>query len=301
MLSQVHVLLTYTCPFECDHCFVYSSPYAEGTFTVGQIDDLLAQARAVPTVEWIYFEGGESFLFYPLLLHGIRSARELGFEVGIVTSGFFGTTPEDAELWLRPPAELGIGDLSVSDDAFHHGAEEDNPAKRTLRAAESLGIPTGTITIDPPTRPSQPGQAKGEAVAGGSVMFKGRAADLLAPGLPGRPWHTLNSCPYEELNSPERIHVDPYGYAQVCQGISIGNVWETPIGEIMTSHRAADHPICGPLVDGGPQELASAFGYYPAERYVDECHLCFETRRSLLDRFPAELAPRQVYGPTALG
>ena len=296
MLDQVHILLTYTCPFECDHCFVYSSPHAEGTFTVGQLHELLDQAQAVPSVEWIYFEGGESFLFYPLLLEGVRSARARGFEVGIVTSGYFATTIEDAELWLRPLAELGLADLSVSDDAFHHGEEADNPAKRARRVAESLGIPTGTITIDPPVQPSQPGQAIGEAVVGGSVMFKGRAADLIAPGLPGRPWHTLVSCPYEELETPERVHVDPYGHVQVCQGISIGNVWERPVGEIVTDHRAADHPICGPLVEGGPQELASALGFAPDDRYVDECHLCFETRRSLLDRFPKELAPAQVYG-----
>ncbi len=296
MLSQLHILLTYTCPFECDHCFVYSSPYAEGTLTVGEIHALLAQAQEVPTIDWIYFEGGESFLFYPLLLEGVRSARERGFEVGIVTSGFFGATDEDAELWLRPLAELGLGDLSVSDDAFHHGEEADNPAKRTMRAAQRLGIPTGAISLEQPTVGITPGQSKGESVASGGVMFRGRAVDRLADGLPGRPWHTLRECPYEELETPTRIHVDPYGHVQICQGISIGNVWKKPIRGLMTDYRAEDHPICGPLIEGGPHELASALGFDPEERYVDECHLCFEVRRSLMDRFPNELTPRQVYG-----
>jgi len=31
-------------------------------------------------------------------------------------------------------------------------------------------------------------------------------------------------------------------------------------------------------------------------QYVDECHLCYLTRRALLDRFPEYLAPKQVYG-----
>ena len=30
--------------------------------------------------------------------------------------------------------------------------------------------------------------------------------------------------------------------------------------------------------------------------FVDECHYCFLVRRSLIDRFPEHLAPRQVYG-----
>ena len=296
MLSQLHILLTYTCPYECDHCFVYSSPYAEGTFTTGQLGKLLDQAQDVPTIDWIYFEGGESFLFYPLLLEGVRSARDRGFEVGIVTSGFFAATEEDAELWLRPLAELGVADLSVSDDAFHHEESSDNPAKRTMRAAERLGIPNDSITIDPPAGPGTPGQPKGEAVAGGSVMFRGRAVDRLALGLADRPWNTLVECPFEELEDPTRIHVDPYGHVQLCQGVSIGNVWKTPIRGLMEHYRAADHPICGPLVEGGPQQLASVYGFDPDDRYVDECHLCFETRRSLLHRFPDELAPRQVYG-----
>ncbi len=296
MLAQLHILLTYTCPFECDHCFVYSSPYAEGTFSVGRLNQLLDQAQDVPTIDWIYFEGGESFLFYPLLVEGVRSARERGFEVGIVTSGFFAATEADAELWLRPLAQLGIADLSVSDDAFHHGEETDNPAKRTIRVAKHLGIPTGSISIDPPDGFGTIGQAKGEPVAGGSVMFRGRAVDRLAPGLPGRAWDTLNECPFEELETPTRIHVDPYGHVQLCQGISIGNVWKTPVRKIMEHYRAADHPICGPLVEGGPVELASSYGFDPDDEYVDECHLCFETRRSLLHRFPEVLTPHQVYG-----
>ncbi|HSR43902.1 MAG TPA: radical SAM protein [Acidimicrobiia bacterium] len=296
MLSQLHILLTYTCPFECDHCFVYSSPYAEGTFTAPQLHALLDQAQDVPTIDWIYFEGGESLLFYPLLLEGVRSARERGFEVGIVTSGFFGTTEDDAELWLRPLAELRIADLSVSDDAFHHGDQPDNPAKRTMRVAERLGIPTGPISIDPPEVGGPPGQDKGEAVSGGKVMFRGRAVDRLAQGMPDRPWHTMTECPYEELEDPTRIHLDPYGHIQLCQGISIGNVWETPLRKVMEQYRSGDHPICGPLVEGGPQELASAYSFDPQDRYVDECHLCFETRRSMLHRFPNELTPHQVYG-----
>lgn len=296
MLSQLHVLLTYTCPFECDHCFVYSSPYAEGTFTAPQLHAALDQAQDVPTIDWIYFEGGESFLFYPLLLEGVRSARERGFEAGIVTSGFFGTTEEDAELWLRPLAELGIADLSVSDDAFHHGEESDNPAKRTMRVAERFGIPTGPISVDPPEAGGFPGQDKGEAVTGGKVMFRGRAVDRLTQGIPDRPWHTMIECPYEELEDPTRIHLDPYGHVQLCQGISIGNVWQTPLRKVMEQYRSGDHSICGPLVEGGPQELASAHSFDPEDRYVDECHLCFETRRALLHRFPEELAPHQVYG-----
>ena len=48
MLTGIHVLLTYTCNFECDHCFLYCSPRAEGTFTLEQIREVIEEAGKDP-------------------------------------------------------------------------------------------------------------------------------------------------------------------------------------------------------------------------------------------------------------
>ena len=79
MLTNVHILLTYQYTFECDHCFLYSGPFAEGTMTLSQIRRVLDESRKIGSVKWIYFEGGEPFLFYPLLLEGVKLARDRGF------------------------------------------------------------------------------------------------------------------------------------------------------------------------------------------------------------------------------
>lgn len=34
MLTGIHILLTYTCTRECDHCFLHCGPKQEGTFTL---------------------------------------------------------------------------------------------------------------------------------------------------------------------------------------------------------------------------------------------------------------------------
>ena len=47
MLTGLHFLLTYMCNSECDHCFVFSSPRAKGTFTLAQIQSLLDEAEAI--------------------------------------------------------------------------------------------------------------------------------------------------------------------------------------------------------------------------------------------------------------
>ena len=292
--EQVHILLSYHCNFECDHCFVYSGPDAAGTFTPSQIRTLLDQARAIASVERIYFEGGEPFLFYPLLLKGVREARERGFEVGLVTNSYWADCEENALLWLRPLAELGIADLSVSDDDFHLG--EDSHAARAVAAARRLGIPADIICIAQPEAEAPATHGKGEAITSGKGMFRGRAVEKLTAGLPTRPWASLAECPYEELERPNRVHVDGYGYVHICQGISMGNVWETPLARLVEEYDPASHPISGPLIRGGPAQLAEEHGFLPDDGYVDECHLCYLTRRALLNDFPDSLAPRQVYG-----
>jgi hypothetical protein len=120
--------------------------------------------------------------------------------------------------------------------------------------------------------------------------------ERLIDGLPRRPPETFTECAREELERPSRVHVDPYGHVQVCQGLSIGNVWKTPLARLAEQYEPAAHPVCGPLIQGGPARLARQYGTETEAGYVDECHLCYLTRRALIDRFPEQLAPRQVYG-----
>jgi len=298
MLTGIHLLLTYACNFACDHCFLYCGPSAEGTFSLQQIKAVLGEAKKMGTVDSVYFEGGEPFLYYPLMVEGIRVAREQGFQTGIVTNSYWATTEEDAELWLRPLAELEIGDLSVSDDAFHHGEEEDNPAKRASRVAKRLGIPTDAICIDEPTVETgvDKDQERGRPVIGGGAMFRGRAAEQLVDGLPTRPWDELTQCPYEDLRDPGRVHLDPFGHVHLCQGLSMGNMWETPLATLAQDYDPDSHPVCGPLLEGGPALLARRHDVEHDEEYIDECHFCYTVRLALVDRFPQYLSPRQVYG-----
>lgn len=298
MLSGVHFLLTYTCTSECDHCFLYCSPGAKGTFTRSRIGDALDQAAKIHSVRWAYFEGGEPFLFYPLMLDGIAKARERGFQTGVVTNSYWATSMENALLWLKPLSELGVADLSVSDDALHHGEDTKTPAKTALAAAQELGIPASPICITAPVSGSVASDtgAKGAPVIGGNVLFRGRAVEKLAAHQARVPWEQLRECKHEELGSPERVHVDPFGNVHICQGLLMGNMWEVPLPKLVAEYDAPRHPICGPLLRGGPAELAKRHGVTPESGYVDECHLCWESRKALLDRFPQYLAPKPVYG-----
>jgi len=295
-ISGLHILLTYQCTFECDHCFVWGSPNQSGTLTVNQIGQILEQARAAG-VEWIYFEGGEPFLFYPILVWGVKRAVEMGFHVGIVSNAYWANSVADALEWLAPLAGL-IEDLSVSSDLYHYSEAMSQQAQQAVTAAGQLGIPVGTISVAQPEAVAA--AASGQLPQGQSgVMYRGRAASKLASRTPHQDWETFTHCPHEDLRDPGRTHLDPLGNLHICQGISLGNLFTVPLGEIITGYDPESHPICGPLLAGGPVALVSEYALPHEAAYADACHLCYEARRDLRSRFPDILLPDQMYGINA--
>ncbi len=294
-LTGLHLLLTYQCTFECDHCFVWSSPWARGTLTLTQIRDILRQARELGTLTSIYFEGGEPFLYYATLLNGVREAKRARFSVGIVSNAYWATSGEDAVEWLRPFAGL-LSDMSISSDLYHYDEKLAQQAKNASAAAKQLDIPIGVIEV------AQPEDVNAVSVEGqlprgeSAVMYRGRAAVELTPRAARHAWDTFNACPHEDLREPGRIHVDPLGNLHICQGISIGNLFRAPLGEIGAAYDPDAHPITGALLNGGPAELARRYGLNRADAYADACHLCYEARVALRARFPEILAPDQMYG-----
>ena len=296
MLTGIHFILTSTCTFECDPCFLSCRPRAPGTFTLDQVKTVLEEARKIKTVNTICFEGGESFLFYPLLLESVRSASRKGFRTAIETNTYWATTVEDAKIWLRPLQEAGLSFLEVSDDAFHHGEEISNSAKRAKSAAEELGMKVNSICIEKPKVSDSDKQTKGKPIYLGGPKLRGRAVEKLTEGLPIQSWKNFKECPFEDLRDPGRVHVDSFGNVHLCQGISMGNMWDTPLSELVKNYDPDTHPISHPLLEGGPSQLVRAHNLYHKDEYVDACHLCSEMCASLIDTYPDILTPRQVYG-----
>ncbi|MEE8576906.1 MAG: radical SAM protein [candidate division Zixibacteria bacterium] len=299
MLTGIHFLLTYSCPYECDHCFLHCSPNASGTFTLNQLRQVFEEIDKIESIETVFFEGGEPFLYFPLMLAGIQMAHKRGLNSGIVTNGYWANSEEDACLWLEHLTNLGVCQISISEDDYHGSDPENSPAQMIAQAAKHLGLPTGTICIDPPIITKNPSDADGEKgtpVVGGGVKFRGRAAEKLTDGLPRKNATELTTCPDEDLENPGRVHIDSFGHVHICQGLSMGNIWSTPLSELVANYNARSHPICSELIKGGPAQLAQKFNVATDSGYIEECHLCYETRKALIGQFPELLTPAQVYG-----
>lgn len=293
-LSGLHILLTYKCTFECDHCFAWGSPWQEGTLTLDQIRTALQQAGELGSVEWIFFEGGEPYLYYATLVKGVEMAAQAGYKVGVVTNGYWAISPEDAVEWLRPLAGK-VQELSVSSDLYHYSERLSQQAQNARLAAETLGLSVGVISI---ARPEESATSSSGQIPSGesAVIFRGRATEKLAGEAHQYPWEQFTECPFEDLREPGRVHLDPLGNLHICQGISLGNIFQTSLADICSAYDPDAHPVTGALLAGGPVELVRRYGLSHAEQYADACHLCYQARQALRSRFPDILLPDQMYG-----
>jgi len=73
-------------------------------------------------------------------------------------------------------------------------------------------------------------------------------------------------------------------------------MFERPLVELVEEYNPQAHPIVGPLLAGGPAALVERYDLPHEETYVDACHLCYEARVMLRQRFPKWLTPDQMYG-----
>jgi hypothetical protein len=312
-LDGIHFLVTYRCTFACDHCFVWSSPDAEGTMTLEQLTAVIDQAAACG-VETVYFEGGEPTLAYPVVLAAAEHARRRGLDFGLVSNCFWASSVADARIWLAPFKTLGISDLSLSSYAYFVEDADEDHLRNAVEAARELDLPMAVLEVGAPAQLDVPGLCLGEDV--GEVMCKGRAAVQLAPGRADRPPQSLVTCPHEDFTDPGRAHLGCDGQLQICQGVSAGNVFLGGDGEVdpaapavprpgglaavLQRYDPAARPVIREIMAGGPWALAQAYGHAPErELYADECHLCYEVRSALRSRFPHVLTPAQCYGGAA--
>jgi hypothetical protein len=185
--------------------------------------------------------------------------------------------------WTNPP---------LSEDELRFGEVRETPARRALAAAAAVGLPADTLATASPCVQAMPGELQ----VSGDVMFRGRAVEKLTGGLPRRPWQSFAEWPHEELGDPSRVHLDPYSNVHLCQGLLVGNIWQTPLERLVPGYAPQVHPIVRPLLRGGPAQLIRAYDVEHEAGYVDACRACYMAHRALLDRFPTLLAPRQVHG-----
>jgi hypothetical protein len=278
-LTAIHFLITYRCSAECDHCFIWGSPRRQASMTVQQAEAFLDQVASLKTVSAVCAEGGEPFTRYDVLLHFVRSATERGLKPSALTNASWATSLEEAQRRAEELLDAGLVRLGVSTDEWHRKAVPIERVNLLLEVSEAAGLPASRM----------------ETCIDG-VMFRGRAAERLAPRMLTQPAETFRACLREHLSAPSRVHLDCYGRLHLCQGLCIGAAGPA---EAIRDYDPAGHPIVRLLLDGGPYALAqfaAEHGFKVRNGYVDACHLCYRAREFMRSHFPNFLAPDEMYG-----
>jgi transposase-like protein len=92
--------------------------------------------------------------------------------------------------------------------------------------------------------------------------------------------------------------------SQTARELGISNKslhgWIKQYGAPMGVDTASEKELAArvwPLTRMLTRSLARRYNLTPDAVYADACHLCYATRERLRGRFPAILAPEQMYGP----
>jgi hypothetical protein len=265
---------------------------------MGQVDQILQEAKKIVTMEYIFLDGGEPFMRFPQLLNCINKVIQQGFKAGVVTNGFFARSEDCALRFLRPLSHLGVSELRISNDIYHYKSPGTTPAQHALKVSHELGMTVSQICVSASQNDDQPDVKHFTSipVIDQPLRYQGRASETLTPGVPLSEWNVFARCPIADLDNPDQVYVDAYGNVQICPGINIGNAWETPLSDLLQNYQVADHPVYAPISLGGPKQLSEAYGFVHGVGYVDACHLCYTIRQQLRERLPEYLAPPQVYG-----
>jgi hypothetical protein len=224
---------------------------------------IIEDAARMPSVNHLFIEGGEPFLFPELMLGIVERASANGLWVGALTNGFWAVSQEKAGQALGPLAAAGLQSLSISTDAWHEEFVPVAKVQTAERAARAVGIEADVMVC-----------------RAADVVCRGRAAATLCVGGL-HDWRSLTDCA-ERLTAPGRVHVGPSGEIHLCQGLLTGTSAATVgLKQALDSYDPSTHPVAAHLVTGGPAGLAgfaAGFGWKPRSGYADGCQLCSEVR-----------------------
>jgi len=316
--SSAGLILTYWCNARCASCYVCCSPERTEWMSA---DDALAVWRdlidASPHGCRIHLAGGEPFGDWPRLIDLCRRAAEAGLTPleNVETNAFWATDEHLVRDRAQALGDVGVGTLVISADPYHQQFVPIERVRLAARvAAEVLGgdrvrvrwadwLEDGFDTDD--ISDTERESLFATYAAEGRDRFSGRAGDLLAPHVPGRPPEAFaeETC-REALLRSRHVHVDPAGWIVpgTCAGIALGRTGPASIGDLWRrlDRDHAARPIVGVLAERGPVgllERAKAAGFAPRATYARKCHLCWEIRRFLVeqDRGGDELAPGWMY------
>lgn len=313
-MSVLKVHLTYQCSAECNHCRFSCTRKPGSAIDYDLVLQTVKDLKETNSLELVVLMGGEPGL-YPELTHRLAEViSRMGLRVRIETNAFWATSEERAHYFLKPLFTTGAS-VMYSLDSFHESFIPIENIENAIRVSDRLDgkysleieyiqSPESNYHEDARTvrllsnLEKRIGRSPLCEMYQGKILYTGRAADKLAgkvcqeQGIPKQicgkvPWWNNGN-----LDTLDLLILDPKGYLSKGCGILIENVKNINTKDFIKGYDVNKHPIFKTLITSGPFGLAKEaekLGYTIKEDYADKCHLCYEVRQVLKDKYPQYL------------
>lgn len=322
-LEGIAFIVTYRCNLACAHCFFDGRSTPRGTAEGEAMDPRLLE-EALGSLDrplrWVHFTGGEPLLNVSRLMRLVEKTRALhAADIGIASNGYWGIDAARARIIVDTARGHGVSGICLSIDAFHQvsvmalenaaravaeagmsrhswlvvsllppdaaGAEERNQS--SLALARSMSERTGLPVAETPIR----------SIGRAASLHEGSATT--PQRIPDGPCRDLATClgetgPFD----PRMIWIDPYGNVMICYGLAIGNLRDASLASLLERYDPHANPVTRTLAEQGPvglHHMAVEKGLSLEGPFLDECDLCFHSRRALRAEFPKTLLPDECY------
>jgi len=314
-LERLEFFVTAQCTGRCKHCSAATgNQYDAGSYPdlgpVLSATDYLLSHFAITSIMTF---GGEPLLFPDTVaaihnlgrIHGV-AAREL------ITNGFFTTDNSRLRSVVTTLIGSGVTRIFLSVDAFH----QEHIAQERIRAFIDAVLSTcfENITLHPAwvvsrehgnqynARTKEILDALSEyrlpVSQGNNIVLSGSAKEHLAPFYPTKPALNVRCGSIPHTNSADcvrSIRLLPNGNISICRALVIGNIYASPIQEILARYQPYENPITSLLLQGGVTRLhtfAAAQGHsIPVEQYYNPCDLCADCLKAIRPSSPTIAGP----------
>jgi hypothetical protein len=320
-MNRLLLQVTYRCTSRCSHCIYCSNDKVGGALTAGDVERIIHQTRPR---QCVIFTGGEASLVPDVVIAGIKVASSLGIESWLNSNGSWGKDPVFAKEYAEALVAHGLARANISVDALHQEFVPVDSVLNAIRALHAAGVKTikalvtfinrkQGLLLDQRTEElltmlnSEPGVIPDIRP---TVGFSGRAIFALQSHAPQLSLDAAMSGSCGEEDDTGAIHdltdcsyydVGAEGKVFICQGFAYpGSLLNMAFSDIINKENMLRHPLIAAFQENGVKGLldaALAEGYRAKEYYTGKCHVCWDCRNFLRQRFPDILTPIHAYEP----
>jgi len=317
-LSEFEISLSYECNTNCALCYANASKKYDEVIDKKIAFDSINYVSRNYQLQTLGLLGGEPTLHYQLLLDIISEAKKNQIpNIMLFTNGEWGGNKINVERMCKDLKRVGLTEIIISVDYFHQKTIPIQYCINIAFMALSIGLRVRfSMCVFEDINSNNEFDSTNRSIFQiiktnlnlpiniQKMRFFGRANNLSSFSRKLYSANDVNHpCREKEffgsLNKPKGFLIDNFGYIQICDGISIGNIYKKSLQEILNDYSSEKNPIINLLWEYGPLGLAKYLKNLDLDMnkkiFVNNCHLCYNMRKLIQENFTEILFPKIFY------